>query len=251
MLDLFCGRFGWGREFAARGWDVVGFDKVKPAEIPKGCEFVQCDVLQLAAKRGKLGVKAEIFGFLESWPGDFICASSPCEEFSKWGMRCFHPDPPYPALGVELFNHTRRICEDAGVPYVMENVRAAQQFVGAAAHHCGPFYLWGTGVPTLMHQGIIKGARLGGGKIKANTPIEERRLIRAAIPRESKREMPDAAFTAKIATIPPELANCVADYAERLLAFGETSHDFTDGGPGPGVNTLGRRLVEEKIGDTQ
>jgi hypothetical protein len=29
--------------------------------------------------------------------------------------------------------------------------------------------------------------------------------------------MPDSEFAAAIATIPPELANCVCDYAERIL----------------------------------
>jgi len=69
----------------------------------------------------------------------------------------------------------------------------------------------------ILNQGIIKGARLGSGLIKADTPLEERRKIRANIPRESKRGMPDAEFTAKLATIPPELSACVAEYAERLL----------------------------------
>jgi hypothetical protein len=42
-----------------------------------------------------------------------------------------------------------------------------------------------------------------------------------------RRKAKDNAGTA--ATIPPELANCVADYAERLL---ETSHEQTTGVPG-------------------
>ena len=88
---------------------------------------------------------------------DFICASSPCEQFSVHGMKHFHPNPPYPELGIKLFNHTRAICEASGVPYVMENVRAAQQFVGQAVNHCGPFYLWGNAVPVLMPQGVNKG----------------------------------------------------------------------------------------------
>ena len=34
VLDLFCGRFGWSRAFAARGWECVGVDLVEPAEFP-------------------------------------------------------------------------------------------------------------------------------------------------------------------------------------------------------------------------
>src|SRR6476660_8012314 len=143
MLDLFAGRLGWSKAFLARGWEVVAVDLVEPPEVPKGCEFRRNNVLNIQAEW------CEYF--------DFICGSSPCEQFSVHGMKHFHPTPPYPELGIKLFEHTRRICEESGVPYVMENVRAAQQFVGNAVHHCGPFYLWGTGVPPLLHRGISKG----------------------------------------------------------------------------------------------
>lgn len=190
LLDLFCGRFGWGRAFAARGWEVVGVDLVEPAEIPMGCEFRQADVLELTGERIKRG------------EFDFICASSPCEQFSLFGMPCFHPNPPYPAIGIRLFNHTREICEASGIPYVMENVRAAEQFIGRAIHRCGPFSMWGNGVPPLMPQGITKGMGRwsGGEKIGAY-----------------KRESQHARNKRGPATIPPELASCVADYAARLL----------------------------------
>src|ERR1700691_4406058 len=81
----------------------------------------------------------------------------------------------------------------------MGNVRAAQKFVGNAVHHCGPFYLWGTGVPPLLNQGIKKGKRLGIGGYRTQT---------------NTRDLKESA--ARIAIIPTELANCVADYAERL-----------------------------------
>jgi len=145
MLDLFCGRWGWSKAFAARGWACTGVDLVNPPEVPVGCNFWKRDVLEFVVNQ------------IRMWDFDFICASSPCEQFSVHGMKHFHPNPPYPELGIKLFEHTRRICEESGVPYVMENVRAAQQFVGNAVHHCGPFYLWGTGVPPLMPRGIAKG----------------------------------------------------------------------------------------------
>ena len=116
MLDLFCGRFGWSRAFAARGWECVGVDLVEPAEIPERCWFVRQDVLEWSWSDV---CRAQGGGF------DFICASSPCEQFSVHGMKHFHPNPPYPELGIKLFNHTRALCEESGVPYVMENVRAA------------------------------------------------------------------------------------------------------------------------------
>jgi len=210
LLDLFCGRFGWSRAFAARGWECVGVDLVPPPEIPKGCQFVVRNVLDI-----DLSIVSRI-------APDFICASSPCEEFSVHGMKHFHPNPKYPENGIRLFEHTRALCEASGVPYVMENVRAAQKFVGNAVHHCGPFYLWGNAVPPLMPKGIQKGIQLGGSvkgwQWKSMTP-EQRRVTRKTdfmiqYQSGSKERME---CTAKAASIPPELASCVADYAMRLL----------------------------------
>ena len=202
LLDLFCGRWGWSRAFAARGWECIGVDIVRPPEIPLGCHFMEMDVLKIyALQKGTIS--------WEPWQAvckvrpDFIVASSPCEEFSVYGMAHFHPSPKYPELGIKLFNHTRQLCESSGLPYVMENVRPAQRFVGRASHICGPFALWGTGVPPLMPQGITKGF----GKW-------DRKYIITTGSSKSKRR---AELKAKLATIPPELANCVAEYAERIL----------------------------------
>lgn len=208
MLDLFCGRWGWSRAFAARGWECIGIDITEPPEVPIGCDFERCDVLRLNAESIRL-----------SYRPDFICASSPCEEFSLFGMKHFHPNPDYPRNGILLFNHTREILWDSGVPWIMENVRPAQQFVGNAVNHCGPFYMWGTGVPPIVPQGITKGIDVGSSRlVKLMTP-EEKREYRAQFVwnqawSSSQKRQRD---TAKAATIPPELANATADYAERLL----------------------------------
>jgi C-5 cytosine-specific DNA methylase len=202
MLDLFCGRWGWSKAFAARKWECRGIDLTKPPLIPDLCVWIYGDVLTVDAD------------YLRSF--DFICASPPCEQFSVHGMKHFHPNPPYPELGIKLFEHTRRICEESGVPYVIENVRAAQQFVGNAVHHCGPFYLWGTGVPPLVGQGLKKMTRNNGSMYKSvsHLPYKEmRKIMREHEATYGGRQ--NAAATA--ATIPPELANCVADYAERIL----------------------------------
>lgn len=214
MLDLFCGRFGWGKAFAARGWEVVGVDLAAPPEVPAGCSFVRANVLSIgSSKEGRFSILEHDDHGQELWSfiPDFICASSPCEQFSVHGMKHFHPNPPYPELGIRLFNHTRALCEASGVPYCMENVRAAQQFVGNAVNHCGPFYLWGNGVPPLMPQGIIKnwsakyidrnGRKRDGGPGRYEWSSSQGRKN----------------ATAAVSTIPPELANCVADYAERVI----------------------------------
>ena len=199
LLDLFCGRFGWSKPFAARSWECVGVDLVEPPEIPDGCSFVKADILSLRynAKIGFYIVDGPILGLF-----DFICASSPCEEFSVFQIRNFHPNPKYPDTGIMLFDHTREICFASGTPYVQENVRAAQQFIGYATAHAGSFYLWGNAIPPLLHTGLTKGMKmdrawcqkLGGHGTKQRD-----------------------AQTAGFATIPPELANCVCDYAERLI----------------------------------
>lgn len=207
MLDLFSGRWGWSKAFAARGWECVGIDLVAPPDIPEGCTFIQRDILTMTP--------ADVRGF------DFICASSPCEQFSVHGMRHFHPNPKFPALGLQLFNHTRMLCEVSGVPYVMENVRATQEFVGNATQHCGPFYLWGSGVPPMMPQGIQKGMKRGDSKLIKMMDREERRVYRNANSGPGRDGFSSSKVrideTARAATIPPELANCVADYAERIL----------------------------------
>ena len=208
LLDLFAGRLGWSKAFLERGWSVVAIDLTLPSiPIPEGVDYRLVDVLTLSPE----WIKREGF--------DFICASSPCEQFSVHGMKHFHPNPPYPELGIKLFNHTRMLCESAGVPYVMENVRAAQAFVGTAVHHCGPFYLWGTGVPPLMNQGIRKGLDVGSPKAVKNMNKEEKRLYRLQFPYNSCFSWSDRrrTITAKVATIPPELSACVAYYAERII----------------------------------
>jgi hypothetical protein len=117
------------------GFHVTGVD-INPQIGYPGDNFIQVDAL-LFSKKG-----------LRSY--DFLWASSPCTGFAKWGMRHFFPNPPYPAEGIELFNRTREMLEASGKPYVMENVRAAQNFVGPSTNHCGPFYFWGNGLPAIM-----------------------------------------------------------------------------------------------------
>jgi hypothetical protein len=70
-----------------------------------------------------------------------------------------------------------------------------------------------------MPQGIQKGIDVGSSKLVKLMTREEKRSYRAQFVwnqawSSSKQRKRD---TAKAATIPPELASCVCDYAERLL----------------------------------
>src|ERR1700743_925955 len=136
MLDLFAGRLGWSMPFLEAGWRVVAFDLVLPSiPIPEGVEYVLCDIMQLTVDD------------LRKYGACFACCSSPCEQFSVHGMKHSHPNPKWPAMGIKLFNHARALLEELGIMYVMENVRPARSFVGPSVNHCGPFHLWGPGVP--------------------------------------------------------------------------------------------------------
>jgi hypothetical protein len=215
LLDLCSGRWGWSRVFAARGWECEGIDLTEPPDTPARCLFRKFDILGMTAE----GVRRGRF--------DFAVASTPCEGFSVFGMPHFHPNPSYPELGIRLFNHVRAIFEEAKVPYVMENVRTAQRFVGHAVNHCGPFFLWGNAVPPLLPHGIKKGFQTGGVIIQKLKGIDRKALTDYRRQNDgswsSSKSAKRKEWTAQVATIPPELANCVCDYAERLLEQKATS----------------------------
>lgn len=125
MCDLFCGRGGWTKGFLAHGWRCIGIDLFPQPDYPG--EFIQADIAHL----------------IELPEADFYCCSSPCEQFSVHGMKHFHPNPKWPWLGIALFNHAKEMLEATGKPYVMENVRAANKFIGKQDYAFGPFYIWG------------------------------------------------------------------------------------------------------------
>jgi hypothetical protein len=222
LLDLCADELGVSRVFAARGWECVAVDLVPPRlhAVPAKCEFWEANILGLYTRmKGHLSMKRETCVWTESF--DFAWASTPCEGFSVFGMPHFHPKPPYPESGVTLFNHARSLLEKMGIPYVMENVRSAEQFVGPAVAHCGPFYLWGNAVPPILPQGIKKGFQTGGQIIQRLKAIDRKALTDYRRQNDgswsSSKSKKRKEWTAKMAMIPSELANCVADYAERLL----------------------------------
>jgi hypothetical protein len=134
MLDICAGRLGWSKAFLSRGWSCVAIDLIEPSEIPARCYFLKVNLLAV-------GSISEICRRIGIARFDFGCASTPCEEFAVWGMRHFHPAPALPTMGLRLFNHAKALLEEAELPHVMENVRAAQNFVGPSLHHCGSFHL--------------------------------------------------------------------------------------------------------------
>lgn len=215
LLDLFCGRWGWSRAFAKRGWHCIGVDLTEPPEVPEGCAFIPADVLRLKSypfqKTVALAGWQSVGFYSEIWncQPDAIVASPPCEEFSVHGMKHFHPNPKYPANGIRLFEHTRALCEASGLPYVIENVRPAQKFIGNSTCHAGAFHIWHNlgnfplhfGHPFRMPKGISKGF----GDMSTKHYHENLEKISPHIRARNT------------ATIPPELANTVAEFTERIL----------------------------------
>lgn len=155
-IELFSGRFGWGKGFVAEGFQVVGFDILHESyhgPVPEGCELVLQDVLTLHGSQLK--------------DATCIVASPPCQKYSymampwdlskreirwqEWERDSQLGNYTLTQLFDACFRLQREASEAAGhyIPMLVENVVGAQRWVGTAAWHHGSFYLWGD-VPALM-----------------------------------------------------------------------------------------------------
>lgn len=105
MLDLFCGRGGWTRGFIACGFECDGYD-IEPRfkDVYPG-RFSQKDICTILPEDLCWG------------DYDFVCASPPCEEFSRhtmpWTRR---KNPPEPSL--ELVNSAFMIADFLNAPLI-------------------------------------------------------------------------------------------------------------------------------------
>jgi hypothetical protein len=189
MVDLFCGRGGWTKGFQAHGWDCIGIDLYPQPDYPG--EFIQADLAQL----------------LELPAADFYCCSSPCENFTIFQMPHFHPRPRWPWMGIALFEYARYLLDSTGKSYIMENVRMAERFVGRASNHCGPFYLWGSGVPAIFPRDAYK-VQKGMGSLGGQ---HFRKMAREDL-RKFRRENP-CPTAAKVAEIPLLVSSHIAQMA--------------------------------------
>lgn len=116
VLDLYCGEGGAAAGYLAAGATlVVGVD-LQPTTRYPGTLFIQQDVLHLR------------LDFLRQF--DLIHASPPCQ----FGTEMNNDKSRH----LNLIPATRWLCKDAGVAYVLENVRAV------APHLVRPVSLFGT-----------------------------------------------------------------------------------------------------------
>jgi len=161
--DLCCGSGGWACGLIELGYTVIGYD-IDPQPLYPG-RFIQCDVKLLS------GVQ---------WQSDaLIVASPPCEQFSRHQMPWTRAkNPPEPDLSI--VEACWRIQLESGLPMVMENVRAAQRWLGKAKAHVGPYYLWGDVPAVLPFSAKFRKKESYGSKhrlARARVPVELARFV--------------------------------------------------------------------------
>jgi DNA (cytosine-5)-methyltransferase 1 len=124
LLDLFCGAGGAAMGYSRAGFGVVGVDIHPQPNYP--FEFVQADALGFLIDAGHDRFR---FG-----PFDAIHASPPCQAFTSMQAVARNAD-----AHEDLLEPTRRLLEQTGLPYIIENVPGAPLIE--------PFTLCGTMFP--------------------------------------------------------------------------------------------------------
>jgi DNA (cytosine-5)-methyltransferase 1 len=116
-LDLFCCAGGASDGLVRAGFSVFGVDVEEQEEYPH--PFRALDVRELEP--------SSLYGV------DFVWASPPCQAFTAYKRRKGHVKE-----ALNLIPETRELLDEAGIPYVIENV------VGAREHLRNPIMLCGS-----------------------------------------------------------------------------------------------------------
>jgi DNA (cytosine-5)-methyltransferase 1 len=112
LLDLCCGVGGASVGYIRAGWDVVGVD-LKPQPNYGGTEFHQADAIEYLANH--------IHEF------DAVHASFPCQGYSIATPKWAKIEKAMDWYRTDLIPAARALCDDHGMPLVMENVPIAER----------------------------------------------------------------------------------------------------------------------------
>lgn len=112
LLDLCCGVGGASVGYLRAGWDVVGVD-LKPQPNYGGEHFVQADAIEY--------LEAHIHEF------DAVHASFPCQGYSIATPTWAKQQQAEGWYRTDLIPAARQICDDYGMPLIMENVPRAER----------------------------------------------------------------------------------------------------------------------------
>lgn len=123
LLDLFAGAGGAARGYQMAGFHVTGIDINKQPRYA-GDEFVQADALKYVAEHG--------------WKFDAIHGSPPCQFGTE--LRHLHQHIEYE----NFIPETRRLLQQTGKPYVIENVSGARSHLISPIMLCGSTFGLGT-----------------------------------------------------------------------------------------------------------
>jgi DNA (cytosine-5)-methyltransferase 1 len=115
LLDLYCGEGGAARGYADAGFEVYGVEK----NFRLAKHYLASGAYAINWSDVALWDSAFILDLVTANPGfQAIHASPPCQVFTELNSRR--------ERHVNLIPHTRRLLEATGLPYVIENVRAAK-----------------------------------------------------------------------------------------------------------------------------
>lgn len=131
LLELFCGRGGWSKAFAARGWDCTGVDI---AAFGYPFEFIQADCLTLTPE------------FINGFDG--VISSPPCEDFARAWLPWLRGDGKPEAWALDLLKWSVSLCDRPG--WLTECSNFAAKYVPGSVR-IGSYALWGD-VPLLAPQ---------------------------------------------------------------------------------------------------
>ena len=111
LLDLCCGTFGAGVGYQRAGFNVTGVDIKQRQDLPPDVAFIKADLLNVLPDKA----------FLQTF--DLIHASPPCQLFTR--AQHLRDAQGNTTSKTNLIPATRDALDEAGVPYVIENVPGA------------------------------------------------------------------------------------------------------------------------------